>query len=283
MVGASGYAGITPRLLLDHPAFEILPWSPASHRLAGCWGMSTLSCLALADRRLAGPGAVADLAVDIAFLSLPHGESATLARALPEEVRVVDLGADHRLRDPQDWQRAYGGTHAGTWPYGLPELPGARAEIAHSTARCGAGLLPDGDDPGAAPAAGCRPRGAGRPRGRRGQRHVRRRPVGQARPPRQRSDGDLTAYKVATTSTCPRCCRRWGTGCTLSFTPVLAPMPRGILATATARLRPGVGTDDLYDALQAAYADEPFIACSATGALAPHGGGERLERLPASK
>ena len=104
--------------------------------------MSIRSCRQLADRTLAGPGVIADLRVDIAFLSLPHGESAAVARALPEGVRVVDLGADHRLRDPADWRRAYGGTHAGSWPYGLPELPGARAEIARAARVAAPGCYP---------------------------------------------------------------------------------------------------------------------------------------------
>ncbi len=260
MVGASGYAGgELLRILLDHPAFEISAVVASESSAGRLLGDVHPQLPALADHRLAGPGAVADLAVDIAFLSLPHGESATLARALPEEVRVVDLGADHRLRDPQDWQRAYGGTHAGTWPYGLPELPGARAEIAHSTRVAAPGCYPTATILALRPlldaglvepvdlvvVAASGTSGAGR----------------SAKLGLLGSEvmGDLTAYKVATHQHVPEMLQALGHGCTLSFTPVLAPMPRGILATATARLRPGVGTDDLYDALQAAYAGEPFM------------------------
>src|SRR5690606_14913465 len=74
------------------------------------------------------PAVLAD--ADLVFLALPHGESAALAAALPATVKVVDLGADHRLRDAQAWRRYYGGEHAGTWTYGLPELPGQRAAVA---------------------------------------------------------------------------------------------------------------------------------------------------------
>src|SRR5581483_9300473 len=77
------------------------------------------------------PAALADS--DLVFLALPHGASAAIAAQLPPDVKVVDLGADHRLRDAAAWQRYYPGPHAGAWTYGLPELPGQRAAIAGST------------------------------------------------------------------------------------------------------------------------------------------------------
>src|SRR3569623_1228861 len=58
--------------------------------------------------------------------ALTDGHSAELAAALGDDVLVIDCGADHRLTDPAAWTRWYGGAHAGAWPYGLPELPGAR-------------------------------------------------------------------------------------------------------------------------------------------------------------
>src|SRR5262249_45843391 len=70
---------------------------------------------------------------DLVFLAVPHGESGAVAAQLPESVKVVDLGADHRLTDAEAWGKYYGGTHAGTWTYGLPELPCQRAKIATST------------------------------------------------------------------------------------------------------------------------------------------------------
>ena len=174
-------------------------------------------------------------------------------------MRIVDLGADHRLRDPADWRRAYGGTHAGSWPYGLPELPGARAEIARAARVAAPGCYPtavilalhplldaglvEPTDLVVVAASGTS--GAGR----------------SAKLNLLGSEvmGDLSAYKVANHQHVPEMLQALGHGCTLSFTPVLAPMPRGILATATARLRPGVLAEDLYGALQAAYADEPFV------------------------
>jgi N-acetyl-gamma-glutamyl-phosphate reductase len=65
----------------------------------------------------------------VVFLALPHGESAALARQLPEDTLVVDLGADHRLVDQRQWEAFYPTPYAGSWPYGMPELPGARERI----------------------------------------------------------------------------------------------------------------------------------------------------------
>ena len=70
---------------------------------------------------------------DVVFLALPHGKSAEVAAQLGPDVLVVDCGADHRLTDPAAWQRWYGGEHAGSWPYGLPELPGARDALRGAT------------------------------------------------------------------------------------------------------------------------------------------------------
>ncbi|MFF9690851.1 hypothetical protein [Streptomyces sp. NPDC014623] len=65
---------------------------------------------------------------DVVFLALPHGGSAPLARALGDDALVVDRAADLRLRDAA-WKRSYGSEHAGTWPYGLPALPGRRTGL----------------------------------------------------------------------------------------------------------------------------------------------------------
>ena len=58
------------------------------------------------------------------FLGLPHGTSAAIAAQLGDDTLVIDCGADFRLQSADDWETFYGGDHAGTWPYGLPELPG---------------------------------------------------------------------------------------------------------------------------------------------------------------
>src|SRR4029453_9151901 len=62
----------------------------------------------------------------------PHGAWAVGPQPLPAETLVIDCGADHRLNDPEAWARWYGGEHAGSWPYGLPELSGQREKLAHA-------------------------------------------------------------------------------------------------------------------------------------------------------
>lgn len=66
---------------------------------------------------------------DAVFLALPHGHSAVLAQQLSPETLIIDCGADFRLTDAAVWERFYGSSHAGSWPYGLPELPGARDQL----------------------------------------------------------------------------------------------------------------------------------------------------------
>ncbi|MGA8247765.1 MAG: N-acetyl-gamma-glutamyl-phosphate reductase, partial [Nocardioides sp.] len=129
VAGASGYAGgEVLRLLLGHPRVEI--GTLAAGASAGESLGSVQPHLApLADRVLAETSVESLAGHDVVFLALPHGQSGPLAAALPEESLVVDCGADFRLADAAAWERFYGGAHAGTWPYGLPELPGARAAL----------------------------------------------------------------------------------------------------------------------------------------------------------
>ena len=133
IVGASGYAGTELlRLLLDHPNFE--PTVITAHSNAGELITSVAPQLAkLGDRRFESFDLAKVNACDLVFLALPHGESAALIAQLDPNLKVVDLGADFRLSSSEKWAQYYGGTHAGTWTYGLPELPGKRAVIAKST------------------------------------------------------------------------------------------------------------------------------------------------------
>ena len=120
--GATGYAGgEVLRLLAGHPEIEVTTLA------AGASAGSSFGALAPHLPRYAHltvqettPEVLSGH--DIVFLALPHGASARVAAALPEETVVVDAGADHRLEDPADWARFYGTEHAGHWPYGLPEL-----------------------------------------------------------------------------------------------------------------------------------------------------------------
>ena len=83
----------------------------------------------IADREILATDAVTLSGHDVVFLALPHGTSGPLAADLDARL-IVDCGADFRLSDPAAWQRFYGGDHPGTWPYGLPELPGQREALA---------------------------------------------------------------------------------------------------------------------------------------------------------
>lgn len=264
VAGASGYAGgELLRLLGTHPELEIGPICAASHAGARVGDVHP-HLTSLADEVLlpTDAGALAD--VDVAFLALPHGRSAAVARELPDHAVIVDLGADHRLHDANDWRSYYGGEHAGTWTYGLPELPSARdvlrgarrvanpgcyaTAVALGLAPLLAAALVQPDDIVVVAASGTS--GAGRG------------PTTSLLATEVM--GSLSAYKVGGThqhipemeQTLTAAAR---SAVTLSFTPILAPMPRGILATCTARLSDHVDTDDVRAVMADDYADEPFV------------------------
>ena len=259
VAGASGYAGgELLRLLLAHPDLAVGPVAAGSSAGQPVTDLHP-QLPQLADRTFAATEPAVLAEADVVFLALPHGESAALAAALPEGLPVIDLGADHRLADAAAWERFYGTPYAGQWPYGLPEL--FRADLAGASRVANPGCYPTAVALGLAPllAAGLvEPQdvvvvaasgtsGAGR----------------SARASLLGSEvmGDLSAYKVGAHQHTPEIrqtlTRVGGQPVTLSFTPVLAPMPRGILATCTARTTASAGR--LRAALQQQYADEPFV------------------------
>ncbi|MEU6025193.1 N-acetyl-gamma-glutamyl-phosphate reductase [Micromonospora sp. NPDC047134] len=254
VAGASGYAGgELLRLLAGHPEFDLV--TATAHSQAGQPVDSVHPQLVGLNQTFAEtvPETLAE--ADLVFLALPHGQSAALAAQLPPEVRVVDLGADHRLTDGVAWARYYGGPHAGAWTYGLPELPGQAERIAAATRVANTGCYAATITLALAPliAAGVAEpadvvvvaasgtSGAGRA----AKTHLLASEV----------MGDLSPYKVGAHQHVPEI--KQATGATgLSFTPVLAPMPRGILATVTAR---PTGSADPRAVLAQAYADSPFV------------------------
>ena len=132
VAGASGYAGgEVLRLLLGHPEVTVGAVTGSSN--AGQpLGALQPHLVPLADRVLEETTPEVLAGHDVVFLALPHGESARYAEALGrggEDTVVIDCGADFRLTDPAAWERFYGSAHAGSWPYGLPELPGARERL----------------------------------------------------------------------------------------------------------------------------------------------------------
>ncbi|MEV6246101.1 N-acetyl-gamma-glutamyl-phosphate reductase [Streptomyces sp. NPDC051742] len=267
VAGASGYAGgEILRLLTNHPGAEVGVLT--AHSSAGSTlGRSHPQLASLADRVLTETSAEALGGHDVVFLALPHGQSAALARQLGHDVLVVDCGADFRLRDPAAWRRFYGSDHAGTWPYGLPELPGARDELKGTTRIAVPGCYPTAVTLALWPAHAARlvepevvvvaasgSSGAGR----------------AVRPHLLGSElmGSMSPYGVGgghrhTPELTQNLSLVAGEPVTVSFTPTLAPMARGILATCSARLRPHVaadgGVDEVREVFEAAYADEPFV------------------------
>jgi N-acetyl-gamma-glutamyl-phosphate reductase len=130
VAGASGYAGgELLRLLAAHPDLDLI--SATAHSQAGQRLTDVHPQLvSYGDLVLAETGPDVLNAADLVFLALPHGASGSLAPHL--SAKIVDLGADFRLRDTASWQRYYPGAHAGSWTYGLPELADQRALIAGS-------------------------------------------------------------------------------------------------------------------------------------------------------
>ncbi len=259
MAGASGYTGgELLRLLLGHPELSVGP--VAGGTSAGKPVTDLHPHLPQLDGLVFAETTAEVLAeADIVFLALPHGQSAGLAGDVPSGLPIVDLGADHRLESAQDWARFYDTPYAAQWPYGLPEL--FRDQLAGATRIAGPGcnatamtlalgpLLAAGmvepHDLVATTISGTS--GAGR--GLTGSLLA------------SEILGDVSAYKVAAHRHTPEVRQSLRTladaDVTLSYTPTLAPMPRGILATCTARTTASEG--ELRQALHRQYDAEPFV------------------------
>ncbi|OXM61075.1 MULTISPECIES: N-acetyl-gamma-glutamyl-phosphate reductase [Amycolatopsis] len=263
VAGASGYAGGEAlRLLLAHPEVEIGAVTAASS--AGTpLGQHHPHLVPLAGRILQETTVDTLGGHDVVFLALPHGHSAEIAAQLGPDVLVVDLGADHRLTSAADWQRWYGGDHAGTWPYGLPELPGAREKLAGTKRIAVPGCFPTGGTLALAPALAA---GLVRPEvtitavtGTSG--------AGKSLKPHLLGSevmGSASAYGVGgahrhTPEFAQNLSSVAGVPVTVSFTPVLAPMPRGILTTASAPLAGETDTAAARAVYEKAYQAEPFV------------------------
>lgn len=267
VAGASGYAGgELLRLLLGHPDVSIGALT-AGESAGTALSAHQPHLVPLADRVLADTTPETLAGHDVVFLALPHGRSAAIAAALPADVLVVDCGADHRLASADDWARWYGGTHAGTWPYGLPELPGNRDRLRGARRIAVPGCYPTAVSVALAPAlaagivepdvnavAVSGTSGAGR----------------GLKPHLLASEvlGSASAYGVGGGHRhTPEIAQNLGqvanTPVRVSFTPVLAPMARGILATCSAPT--DTDLDTARKTYLAAYADEPFIHLLAEG------------------
>ena len=263
VTGATGYAGgEVCRLLAGHPSLRLAGVhanSSAGRRL----GELQPHLTPFADLEVQPSDAGSLAGYDVVVLALPHGESAAIASQLSDDTLVIDCGADHRLTDPSAWARWYGGEHAGSWPYGLPELPGQREKLAGATRIAVPGCYPTSVTLAMAPAlaagivepevvvvAASGTSGAGK----------------SAKPNLLGSEvmGSVSAYGVGgvhrhTPEMIQNLSQAAGHEVSVSFTPTLVPMSRGILATCSAKLTPGADAQAARAAYEKAYADEPFV------------------------
>lgn len=262
VVGASGYAGgELLRLLSTHPHLQVTQVS--AHSNAGELITSVHPHLTTHNgERFLSINSLKFEEIEVAFIALPHGQSAGIVEKFAKETKIVDLGADFRLTDAVQWSKYYEGIHAGAWTYGLPEIPGNREKISQSLHVANPGCYATSISLGIAPAVGLvdvsdivvvaasGTTGAGR----------------SAKINLIASEvmGSLTSYKFggvhqhipeieqAISAVAQKPSK-------ISFTPILAPMPRGILSTITAKLNQSMTTQQAHELYEKAYASEFFV------------------------
>ncbi|KUH94270.1 N-acetyl-gamma-glutamyl-phosphate reductase [Mycolicibacterium acapulense] len=274
VAGASGYAGgEILRLLLGHPAYADGRLTIGALTAAASAGTALAEhhphLLPLANRVLEATDKEVLRGHDVVFLGLPHGHSAQLAEQLGGDTLIVDCGADFRLADAAAWERFYGSEHAGTWPYGLPELPGARDRLRGAKRIAVPGCYPtaallalwpavaeDLIEPAVTVVSVSGASGAGR----------------AAKPDLLGAEviGSARAYNIGGkhrhTPEIAQGLRAVGNkDVTVSFTPVLIPTSRGILATCTART--DASLPEIRAAYEKAYDAEPFVHVLPEGQL----------------
>ena len=270
VIGASGYAGgELLRLLATHP--HLLVTQVSAHSNAGELITSVHPHLTTyQNQKFVAIEEVNFDQVDVVFIALPHGQSASVVKNIPSHTKVIDLGADFRLSDSAQWDKYYDGEHAGVWTYGLPEIPGQREKISKSVQvsnpGCYAtsiitGLLPaldfiDVSDVVVVAASGTT--GAGR----------------SAKINLIASEvmGSLTSYKFGgvhqhTPEVEQELSNVSGKDVKISFTPILAPMPRGILTTISARSNTNISTEQVNALYAKFYEADYFVDVLQVGQL----------------
>ena len=267
IAGATGYAGgEILRLLLSHPLYlngQLEIGALTARSSAGLKAAHALPHIPqLADRLIAETTPANLSGHDIVFLALPHGHSAEIAASLPEDVLVIDCGADFRLKREKDWHDFYDGPYPGSWPYGIPEMPGHRQALTSAKRVAIPGCFPTAITLGAMPAVAkglIEPEfsviavtgvsGAGK--------------KADASLLGAETMGSLRAYKPGrqhrhTPEVIQNLAELSGAEVKLTFTPVLAPLTRGILATITAPLAGDISQAQIDGAYREFYASEPF-------------------------
>ena len=272
VIGASGYTGADlVRLAVRHPAMEISALTANAH--AGKTMAEVFPHLAAVPLpRLVKTEDVNWDGVEAVFCGLPHAASQEVISGLPDHLKIIDMSADFRFRDPQTYERWYGVPHKAaelqrSAVYGLTEhyrddirkarlvaCPGCypTAVLTLVLPLISAGLIDAGDLIIDAKSG----------------------VSGAGRTPKQNTlfceaGEGLSPYGVASHRHAPEIeqeiSRVAGQTVVVSFTPHLVPMSRGELITAYARLRRGATADDCAITLQRSYDGEPFIV------LAPRG------------
>jgi N-acetyl-gamma-glutamyl-phosphate reductase len=265
IVGVSGYGGSELlRLSVGHPAFEVVyasGESTAGQRLSRQF--PALSGHPTGDLVIQPFVPDEIQGVDVLFASLPTGKSREPLARVPREVKIVDVGGDHRFVEG--------------WTYGLTELPGQRAQVARATRLANPGCYPAAALLALAPLANERlielegvvidaksgVTGAGR--------------GGASAFGYAETNEDLFAYGLAAHPHVPEIetalAKVGGAKASVAFTPHLVPMSRGLLATCYARPRGGVTAKQLHEAASTLYGGEPFIRLTELQAGAgPHTG-----------
>lgn len=270
VVGASGYAGgELLRLLASHPHFEVT--AITAHSNAGEQITSVHPQLQSYAGKKFNEFSAADFKnCDLIFLALPHGESAKIIATLPTSAKIVDLGADYRLESAQQWNKYYGGDYAGAWTYGLADIEPFKSLIAKSTKVANPGCYATSIALGAAPAASIADlsdvvvvaasgtTGAGR--------------SAKINLIASEVAGSLTSYKFGgvhqhTPEIEQALTKLSGSAAKISFTPILAPMPRGILSTITAKLTKKVSTEEAHSLYTNYFADSRFVTVLPVGIM----------------
>jgi N-acetyl-gamma-glutamyl-phosphate reductase len=270
VVGASGYAGgELLRLLAFHPHFTVT--AITAHSNAGEQITSIHPQLqSYAGQKFAAFAAGDFAQCDLIFLALPHGESAKVIAQLPTTAKIVDLGADYRLEDASQWQKYYGGDYAGAWTYGLADIEPFRTQVSSSTKVANPGCYATSIALGTAPASGIADltdvvvvaasgtTGAGR--------------SAKINLIASEVAGSLSSYKFGgvhqhTPEVEQALSKISGVKAKVSFTPILAPMPRGILSTITAKLTKKISSDEAHATYSSYFANSHFVTVLPVGVM----------------
>lgn len=262
LIGGSGYAGgELLRLLAMHPHFDVIAIS--AHSNAGEEITSIHPQLqSYAGRKFSAFSADEFVHCELVFLALPHGESAKIIAALPAATKIVDLGADFRLTSAESWKKYYGGEYAGSWIYGIADLPGKAIEISKAARVANPGCYATSVALGASPAsaftdmsdivvvAASGTTGAGR--------------SAKINLIASEVAGSLSSYKFGgvhqhTPEIEETLSSVSGQMVKISFTPILAPMPRGILSTITMKLTKSITLEEVRSAYQEYFRDSLFV------------------------